>query len=71
MPLPSKKERDKKQKGSIAEEFKLSQEDLFEPRTLEKTYWANPNSSTATIARTSYESNGCCCEVIEHQGIKT
>lgn len=68
MPLPSKKERDKHQKGSIAEEFKLEKEDAFSP-TLEHTYWANPNSPRGVIERCSYQGPHERVEIRETQGI--
>ena len=68
MPLPSKKERDRHQKGSIAEEFHLEKEDAFHP-TLEHMYWANPNQSRGHIARCVYEGPHARVEVKETQGI--
>ena len=68
MPLPSKKERDKHQAGSIAEEFPLSQEDTFKP-SLEHIYWANPNSARGTIERCAYQDAHVKAEIRETQGI--
>lgn len=49
MALKTKQERDRMQKGSIAEEFKLTNEAKFP--SLEKEYWANPNRERGSIAR--------------------
>lgn len=43
MPRPSKPERDRHQKGSIAEEFQVSKENRWQRPTLEKEYWKDPN----------------------------
>ena len=69
--MMSKKERNSRQKGSIAKEFKRSKEDKFRPKTLEDVYWDDPNSAQATIARSLYEGKEGCIEIIEHQGIKS
>ena len=68
MPLPSKKERDKHQKGSIVEEFHLEPQDAFQP-TLEHIYWANPNSARGTIERCAYQDAHVRAEIRETQGI--
>jgi hypothetical protein len=68
MPLPDKKQRDSRQKGSIAEEFKLEKEDAFKP-TLEHIYWANPNQARGHISRCSYTGAHGQREVKETQGI--
>lgn len=46
-----KSERDRHQKGSIAEEFKNTYEDKFKAPTLEEIYWNKPNAERGTIAR--------------------
>ena len=46
-----KEERDRNQKGSIAEEFHLTKEAKFRSPTLEEEYWDNPNSQRGSIAR--------------------
>lgn len=68
MPLPSKRERDKHQKGSIAEEFHLEKEDAFKP-TLERIYWKDPNQARGHISRCMYTGPHGQVEVLETQGI--
>lgn len=68
MPLPSKKERDSHQKGSIAEEFHLTHEDAYHP-TLEHLYWANPNKARGTISRLINDGPLGRVEIEETQGI--
>lgn len=48
----AKAERDRKQKGSMAEEFELTNETAFP--SLEKTYWSAPNKPRGDIAMCSY-----------------
>ena len=68
MPLPSKKERDKHQKGSIAEEFHLEKEDAFKP-TLEHVYWSAPNKARGVVTRCAYEGALGRVEIEETTGI--
>jgi len=52
--MKSKAERDRMQKGSMAEEFRLSSQDKFP--TLQAKYWANPNSQKGETVVCSYAS---------------
>ena len=68
MPLPSKKERDAHQKGSMAEEFRLSKEAKWQGPTLEQKYWANPNAQKGDMAICSYASP-METEIHKHEGV--
>jgi hypothetical protein len=65
----SKPERDKRQSGSLAEEFKLEAEDKFKGPTLEQAYWSNPNRPHGITAVCSYVDPLHPREVKKHEGI--
>lgn len=64
-----KKERDARQKGSMAEEFKLTSQAAWKAPSLEQMYWGNPNSSRGDISRCAYKDGYVSVEVHTSEGI--
>lgn len=64
-----KAERDRLQKGSIAEEFVPTNENKFIPPGLVAMYWKNPNSQKGVISTCSYMTNGFNSEIISTTGV--
>jgi len=64
-----KHERDKRQAGSIAEEFHLTHEAKWQVPTLEEIYWKNPNEQKGHISRCLYKDGSYGLEEHYREGI--
>jgi hypothetical protein len=61
--------RDGKQKGSMAEEFELTNEAKFQAPSLEQRYWSAPNQPRGQMAICSYGPDGLVRENKRTEGI--
>lgn len=64
-----KHERDKRQAGSVAEEFYLTHEASWPSPTLEEIYWKSPNEQKGHISRCVYKDGPALIEEHSTAGI--